>query len=248
MTDVRIERLTPAPAYQAVSRTLERLIMSGQLKQGEALPSETELAGRFGVNRSTVREGIRQLEAQGLLRRDGRKRLLVSRPGQAELAPSASRAMLLEQVTFRELWEVALALEPLAAGLAAERHQHELLQRLEANLEETEAAIAAGRSMVALDTEFHSLVAAATLNRALILAREPIGLLLYPACQAIGPQLPQSGSGLVEAHRQVVAAIGRRDRTAATTWMAEHITDLRRAWELARLDPDGSPTAAGQPA
>jgi DNA-binding FadR family transcriptional regulator len=246
VTDARIERLTPAPAYQAVSRTLERLIVSGQLKQGEALPSETELAGRFGVNRSTVREGIRQLEAQGLLRREGRKRLLVSRPGQAELAPRASRAMLLEQVTFRELWEVALALEPLAAGLAAERHHQELLQRLEANLEETAAVVAAGRSPVALDMEFHSLVAAATLNRALILAREPIGLLLYPACQAIGPQLPQTG--LVEAHRQVVAAIGRRDRAAAAAWMTEHITDLRCAWELARLDLDGFPVASGQPA
>ena len=63
---MQFEKLNVLSAYQVVSRELRRLIVSGELKAGAQLPTETELAGQFGVNRSTVREGIRQLENEGL--------------------------------------------------------------------------------------------------------------------------------------------------------------------------------------
>jgi DNA-binding GntR family transcriptional regulator len=100
---VEISKLTVLPAYQAVSRELQALIVGGQLSPGDQLPSETDLAERFGVNRSTVREGIRQLESEGLLRREGRKRLLIAVPGQDSLSPRMERALVMNDVTFREL-------------------------------------------------------------------------------------------------------------------------------------------------
>ena len=54
------------PAYKAVSAAIERAILGGALPTGSALPTETELAERFGVHRSTVREAIRQVEQEGL--------------------------------------------------------------------------------------------------------------------------------------------------------------------------------------
>ena len=62
---MEIAKLKITPAYQVVSEELQKLIVGGLLKPGEQLPSETELASQFGVNRSTVREGIRQLESEG---------------------------------------------------------------------------------------------------------------------------------------------------------------------------------------
>ena len=118
---LEIAKLKIPPAYQVVSKELQRLIVDGRLKPGEQLPSETELATRFGVNRSTIREGIRQLESEGLLRREGRKRLVIAIPGQEDISPRMERALLMHDVKFKELWEVARVLEPLAASLAAAR-------------------------------------------------------------------------------------------------------------------------------
>src|SRR5580698_1753995 len=116
---LQFEKLNVPSAYQVVSRELRRSIVSGDLKPGNQLPSEAELAEQFGVNRSTVREGIRQLENDGFVRREGRKRLCVSVPTSSDLAPRASRALVMHQVTFKELWEVARVLEPACAALCA---------------------------------------------------------------------------------------------------------------------------------
>jgi GntR family transcriptional regulator, transcriptional repressor for pyruvate dehydrogenase complex len=71
---VQFDKLNVLSAYQIVSRELRRLIDTGELKAGDQLPTEAKLAQQFGVNRSTVREGIRQLENEGLVSREGRKR------------------------------------------------------------------------------------------------------------------------------------------------------------------------------
>lgn len=231
-------KLKVPPAYQAVSTELQRHILSGALKPGEPLPSEVELAATFGVNRSTVREGIRQLESEGLVRREGRKRLLVTVPHHADLAPRTTRALVMHEVTFRELWDVANALEPLAAGLAAKNATEEDIAAAHKNLEQTAAVIDKGMSPGALDLEFHTLISTFAKNRALLLSREPVGLLLYPAFEAIRPQLPQSPKRLLDAHREIVAALERRDAEHAVLWMNKHVHDLKRGWQMAKLGLD----------
>jgi GntR family transcriptional regulator, transcriptional repressor for pyruvate dehydrogenase complex len=66
---LQFEKLNVPSAYQVVSRELRRMILRRDLKTGEQLPTEAQLAEHFGVNRSTVREGIRQLENEGFVRR-----------------------------------------------------------------------------------------------------------------------------------------------------------------------------------
>ena len=83
----RIER---APAYKLVYDAIEKQIFAGRLKVGDPLPAETTLAEQFGVNRSTVREGIRLLEQSGLVERQGGKRPRISIPHYLELASSAN--------------------------------------------------------------------------------------------------------------------------------------------------------------
>jgi len=75
------------PAYGRVAADLESRILKRTLRPGDPLPSETELARQFDVNRSTVREAVRRLESAGLVgRAPGTKRLRVTRPGQAATA------------------------------------------------------------------------------------------------------------------------------------------------------------------
>lgn len=230
-----IDKLQLTPAYRVLSADLRRRIVDGSLRQGDALPTEAELAERFGVHRSTVREGLRQLEQEGLVRRDGKK-LLVSMPRQRDLANAAERALRLRQVTFRDVWQVASALEPLCASLAAVSATADELEALEHNLERTQSVVASKESPVDVDLEFQNLVAAASHNPALLLARGPVSLLMRAGYAAIAPALPQSGARLLAVHRQVVTALRRRDSTAAETAMRKHMQDYRRGCEVAGLD------------
>ena len=77
---VEFDQILLVPGYRKVAAAITERILNRDLREGERLPSETELARQFGVNRSTVREGIRLLEHSGLVRRDSSRRLWVERP------------------------------------------------------------------------------------------------------------------------------------------------------------------------
>lgn len=238
-----IKELKIPPAYRAVSTELQKLILSGSLEPGQALPSETSLAEQFGVHRSTIREGLRQLENEGYLTRASRKTLRVSIPGREAIGNRSSRALLMHKVTFRQLWEAEMVLEPMSASLAAQRASAVQIEALEQNVRETREVIAnsdgdQSEELVKAATEFHSLVCSATGNFAIMLAREPIGQLFYPACLAIEPLLPQSGPRMEAAHSKITKAIANHDPEEAETWMRKHIEDFRRGWLLAKRDED----------
>jgi DNA-binding FadR family transcriptional regulator len=237
---LQFEKLNVPSAYQVVSRELRRMILRGDLKTGEQLPTESQLAEHFGVNRSTVREGIRQLENEGLVRREGRKRLCVTVPNQRDLAPRVIRTLVMHQVTFREVWEAALVLEPACASLCAQNRSDDLVRAIKNNLQSTRQFIDDARRCTELDTEFHSLVAEGARNKALLLSREPVGVMLNSAFDKLCPLLPQASGRMLRAHQQVAKAIGEGDSDEAALWMRKHIVDFRRGWEMASLSLDSA--------
>ncbi|MEY4420338.1 MAG: hypothetical protein RLZZ498_934 [Pseudomonadota bacterium] len=232
------------PAYRVVSESLRQRIVRGDVETGQAFPTETALAAHYGVHRSTIREGLRQLEQDGLLQRVG-KRLVVTIPRHKDLAHAAERALRMHQVTFRDVWEVASTLEPMCASLAAERITPKELVQLEQNLERTTALVTAGETPIAATIEFHSLVAEAAHNQALLLARAPVSLLMRSGYAAIAPALPQSGPRLLEAHRQVLESLKQRDAESAVAWTRKHLMDHKRGFEFAGLDMDSPIPNAG---
>lgn len=236
-------RLRIEPAYKAVSSEIERSILSGQIQPGMPMPTEQCLAEQFGVHRSTVREAIRQVEQEGLVQRRAGRRLFVTLPGLYDLAPRAARLLLLQQTTFHELWQVAVTLEPLAAGLAAVHANSDDIEELEANTALTAELQARGAAsmeenirLVALDVEFHALVGRASHNRALMLAREPISLLYNPTLLQIHLHLPQSKARNLAAHRAILAALRCNDVESATEWTRKHMVDFQKGFEMTGLD------------
>lgn len=225
-------------AYEQVSAEIEARILDGRLRPGEALPGEVEMASIFGVNRSTVREGIRRLESEGLVRRASPRSLVVSVPRAQDLATRSCRALRMLDVTFEELWTIAIVTEPLAAELAARHATEADIALLEENQRRMETAMESGRGLVALDLEHHTLVAEAGKNRALQLAREPIALLLYSGLESLLPHLPQAPARQFEAHGRVLAAIRRGEAETARDWARRHIVDFRRGYEMTNLPMD----------
>ncbi|NYT22757.1 FadR family transcriptional regulator [Alcaligenaceae bacterium] len=224
------------PAFRAFAAEIERRILAGEIKPGDALPSEAKLAEALGVNRSTVREAIRVLEQNGFVRREvGRKKLFASIPQSGDISQRLKLVMVMENVTFEELWEAMYALEPAAAQAASRRRDDGDLEALDRNLAATREALSDSKRLTELDIEFHMLVARATSNRALEAARTPIGELFYPPFLSVMSRL-NAAERLLFAHEQIVEAIRDRDAPKAREWMEKHILDFRRGYELANLD------------
>ena len=236
--EIRFARLERAPAYKNVSEAILKDIIDGRLTVGKRLPSEHKLAEQFGVHRSTVREGIRLLEETGVLRREFGKRLVVSRPSYGSVGNQISRAMILHEVTFRELWETIMAIEPAAAALAARRRTPEDIDRIADNIART--ALNDNKVIVALDIEFHSLVAQACANRAIVLAREALTQLFYPAFEAVLTGVEVAGTRLLAAHEAIAQAIADSDVETTRKWMERHINDFRKGYEMSGFDIDRS--------
>jgi GntR family transcriptional repressor for pyruvate dehydrogenase complex len=230
------ERIDHVPAYQRVAEAIEREIVSGRLAPGDPVGTEADLVRQFGVNRSTVREGIRLLEQSGLIRRDSSRRLIASLPRYTKLASRISRALVLHQVTFRELWEVTNALEPVSAELACTHATPELVAALGENIAQSRKAIGNPKLLSELDTEFHALIGKASGNRVLQLAREPLGLLFQPTSQMLGEEVDTATDRMVEAHTRIYEAIKAGDSAEAGLWMRRHVADYRRGFE--RLGKD----------
>jgi GntR family transcriptional regulator, transcriptional repressor for pyruvate dehydrogenase complex len=224
------------PAYRSVANTIGGRILSGEWPVGSGLPSETALAQTLGVNRSTMREAIRVLEENGMLRRrPGGKRLFVSAPREAELATRMKTAMVLQEMSFLELWEAMLCVEPAMSASAALRISDTELDLLEENVERTRHAADRSQNLAALDLEFHTIISGASRSRLLQLCREPIGQLFYPSFLRLVLRL-NVVERLVFAHEQILEGLRNHDAKTAQLWMTKHIVDFRRGYELANLD------------
>jgi DNA-binding FadR family transcriptional regulator len=192
-----------------------------------------DLARQFGVNRSTVREAIRELEIHGLLGRvRGEKRLRVTRPHPKHVSSGVSRALALNDVTFLELWEAMMAIEPVAAQYAAARRtpaQLQSLQRAAARFKRDAGDTAAA---VAAVVDFFTAVAAASGNQVLALSQAPLNLLLAPTLTRMIKRIPQARARIQTAQDKIAGAIKLRRSEQARTWMEKHIRDFKRGHEL----------------
>jgi GntR family transcriptional repressor for pyruvate dehydrogenase complex len=231
-TSEKFERIGTVPAYQLVAEAIEREIFAGRIRAGQPIGSEAALAKRFQVNRSTVREGIRLLEYGGLIERDSSRRLFASLPHYNELATRISRALVLHEVTFRELFEAALAIETDIIEQAVNQATRHDIAALEINVAQTECAIDDPVAIAKLETEFHELIAKSAGNRILVLAGEPVRLMIRPTTELIlGENLKEGGPRVLAAHRMYVDALRRHDAAAGRDWVRRHLWDWRKGFE-----------------
>ena len=235
MSDL-FQPLDDSPAYRQIANVIERKIVARSLRAGDPLPSETDLARQFGVNRSTVREAIRELETHGLLGRTrGEKRLRVTRPEPDRVSSGVSRAFALHDVTFLDLWETMLALEPAAAELAAARRTDEDLAALAAAAEKFKSNSGDTSSAVAAVVEFFAAVAGASGNPVLAMSQSPLNDLLMPILTRMIDAVSQSRARIVTAQAAIIAAIRQHRRDDARSWMEKHIRDFKRGYEVAGI-------------
>ena len=127
---------------EAVARMLRRDIANGDLQSGDHLPPEDELMEHFGIARTTLREGLRILESQGLIAirrgRNGGPR--VTSPPIERLAQGFALHLQLEHTTIGDLDEARQLIEPALAARLARRHTQDDLTALSKSIEVAEEA------------------------------------------------------------------------------------------------------------
>jgi DNA-binding FadR family transcriptional regulator len=232
------------PAYRKVAAALLERITDRSISEGERLPAEMELARQFGVHRGTVREALRELETNGVLKRErGSKLMMVTRPARVDVAAGVSRALALHDVSFHDVWEALTALEPPMAATAARERQARDLTRLDGIVARQSEKLETNQA-VEQTAEFFHAIGEATHNGVFMLAHEPLVQLLVPSLGAMIDKVPQARTRIADAQRQITAAIRARDAAAARDWMAKHIRDFRRGFEIARIGLEQRVTGA----
>jgi GntR family transcriptional regulator, transcriptional repressor for pyruvate dehydrogenase complex len=234
---VEFEQIPFAPAYRKVADAIGERILTRVLREGERLPAETELARQFGVHRSTVREALRELQSRGLLqRRPGSKLMAVSRPPHESIAAGVSHALLLHDVTVRDVWQALTILEPSIAASAALARSEQDVAALAAATAAFSAQMAEPEAAVHGTSQMFRCIARATHNPVLGLAQEPLLQLLEPSLRVIIDKVPQARGRIATAHARMSDAVRLKDEAGARRWMERHIADFSRGYRLAGID------------
>jgi GntR family transcriptional repressor for pyruvate dehydrogenase complex len=208
--------------YQEIVRQVKGMIAEGRLKSGDQLPPERDLAEKFVVSRTSVREALRALESLGLVEIRPGEGTFVREVSVDSLVEPLALVMLSQREAIGELFEARRMIEPALAALAARRATPEDVGEMERILESQAKAIAAGGTGVEQDAEFHAAIGAAAHNRAITrIAHAVMDLLRQSREEALNtPGRPDRSHN---DHRRLLAAIRARDEAAARQAMVEHL-------------------------
>lgn len=218
-----------AKVFERVAEQIEKRILEGELRKGDRLPTERELAEQFQVSRTAVREAMKSLAQKGLIdMRPGRGTIVIDGAREA-MQNSISLMMKLKLgevggsdnlVEFRVILETEIA--ALAAARATEKEilaMREAIRVMDENLNDADAFISA-------DNAFHEALAQATQNALILILINSIVHLLSEQRKQIfetegGPQRGQIH------HRRILESVMRRDPEAARAAMRAHLQQVR---------------------
>lgn len=236
-----VEQITPADGWQPVARArtyelvidaVEDQILAGTLRVGDALPPERELAARLQVSRPAVREALRVLEAQGVLRSAAGSGVgagtFVAAVPEAAFSRFLRLHIALANFEVAEIIEARVTLECSSVALAAQAGDP---VRLAAVHEAMDAMSANETDRVAFnddDTAFHTAIAEAGGNRlvtALTVAiRNALRAKILDAFHEV-EDWPALRAELMTEHAAILAAIESGDAVAAARFAEQHIRD-----------------------
>jgi GntR family transcriptional repressor for pyruvate dehydrogenase complex len=208
--------------YQEIVRQVKGMIAEGRLKSGDQLPPERDLAEKFVVSRTSVREALRALESLGLVEIRPGEGTFVREVSVESLIEPLALVMLSQREALGELFEARRMIEPALAALAARRATPEDVQEMDRILEAQAKEVAAGRTGLEQDAQFHAAIGAAAHNRAITrIAHAVMDLLRQSREDSLNtPGRPDRSHN---DHRRLLAAIRGRDEAAARQAMIDHL-------------------------
>jgi len=220
-----LEPVRKTRIYEEVASQIQRLISEGRLRPGDHLPPERELAERFGVSRTSVRDAIRVLELMGLLEpRQGEGTVVRDLSPDSLVNPLAS-LLVRNRTLLADLLDVRKMIEPALAARAAVHASGDELARLEQIFLRQHDKVQQGELAIDEDSEFHYAIATAARNRVILRVLDVLMDLLRESRERslqVAGRLQRSLAG----HRRILDAIRRRDADAAEVAMRQHLQEI----------------------
>lgn len=216
-------------SQEVVSR-LRDMIHRGEIKAGDKLPPERDLAKLLNVSRPTLRAGIRSLVAFGVLQsKQGAGTFVVNNEGPPSLDGNQLKLLVsLRGFTTAEMFEARLALEMAVAGLAAERATSDQLASLAEELAGIFGALDDPEQFLVHDMNFHQLVAAASGNRILTSLMNMVATILFDV-RSKTVKRARDLKESAEMHRIIYRAIRDKKVEDARNAMREHLLNAQAA-------------------
>lgn len=205
---------------EVVLEQIQKLLAEGKLRPGDHLPSEMELAERFGVGRSSIREAMRVLQLVGVVEVIQGKGTFVREPGILPLMIDWSR--ISQMGIIAEVMEARQFIEVLLAQLAAERATDEDVEALRNALARSRDSLGNIDNSVEAGVNFHLALADATHNQVLALMYRTIRDLYLETARRTRIN-PDVASDRFHDHERLLQAVIARDPEAAAQAMKEHL-------------------------
>jgi DNA-binding FadR family transcriptional regulator len=235
---VAAQEIGKAPAYHAprlaalVAAELRRRILSGELADGALLPKQARLLAEHGVSPPTLREALRILESEGLVRvrRGKRGGAVVYRPTSATAAYAIAKVLEAGDVALSDVAVALQALEPLCLELAAQRaDRHEAVSKLRGLHDRTVASFDDLERYRDLSHELHQGFVEASGSRTLaLLAGALEALWVAHARERAKPAPDEVRRAHIAAHAGIIAAVERGDAEGARRLASEHLCEATR--------------------
>lgn len=213
--------------YEQIVRQIEESILKGDLKPGDQLPAERDLAQRFGVSRTAVREAVKVLREKGLVNAySGRGTFITDGTSQAIRQSLDLMVKIGQPEGSRQLVEVREILEPEIAALAAARAEEQHLAAMREAIAVMDRERQDPDAFIEADLDFHLALAEAAANPIILsLIDSIVGLLREQRMKIFhvegGPDRGQFH------HKRILAAIEQRDPEKARQAMRAHLEQIR---------------------
>lgn len=218
-----------------VADAILSMILDEDLRAGDSLPSTGELAERFSVSRTVIREALADLAGRGIIERSQGRESVVSTPGHEQLQELLRFRLRRDNVDPGALMELRQSVEVQAARLAAERRTDEQLDALRQAWEQLAAAKTEADFHEA-DITFHRALAVASGNPLMVLVLDSMVDLMRGARRRSfrGRKKRDIGlDGVVADHEAVLTAVAGSDPNAAAEAMARHLGNTAKDLQAA---------------
>jgi len=221
----QFEKLDKKLLGEQIENELMNFILQEPLNIGQRIPNEFELAEKFGVGRSTIREAVKGLVSKGILEVKRGSGTYVRSTRSFDDDPLGLSRLQDKYKLALELFDVRLMLEPEIASLAAEFAAEDELKQLKNLCDETEQMYLNGMDHIPKDIEFHTCIARCSRNRVVEALIPIINTAVMTFANLTHRTLMQE---TIETHRAIVHAITDRDPVGARCAMVMHLTYNRQ--------------------
>lgn len=221
-----IRPVVRSTATEKAAHEIQTLILSGEWKPSEALPSQKNLAATLGVSMTVMREASEILKQRGLIRIAHGEGMFVANPSLSGIRGALELFIEFSDVNLLELCDIRLLIEPNLARRAAKNASKESTSTLSKIAEELNGTANSSSAHISADLEFHKEIG--------VLAKQPIFSAIVEALQApiersmlIGLSATENVRRSDEQHRAICDAIIRGDENAAEAHMRDHQLFIR---------------------